>query len=114
MGVSDLRCMQCPRVDFICVTITIDTNLTKFILIINATGAAAEVARAISPTAPKVDSEEDEAFVSPSQSENPRGRIGRFMYMVTSTRTKTVYKITATTAVTFVCTPKSSILNMCK
>ena len=78
-------------------------------------GAAAEVARAISPSAPKVDhsKEEEAAFVSPSQSENPRARKGRFMYLATSTKTETVYKITATTAVTFICTPKSSILNMC-
>ena len=81
----------------------------------NVAGAAAEVARAISPSAPKVDhsKEEETAFVSPSQSENPRARKGRFMYLATSTKTETVYKITATTAVTFICTPKSSILNMC-
>ena len=83
--------------------------------ILNVAGAAAEVARAISPSAPKVDHSEEEAptFVSPSQSENPRARKGRFMYLATSTKTETVYKITATTAVTFICTPKSSILNMC-
>lgn len=75
--------------------------------------AAAEVARAISPSATRMEAEDEgEAFVTPSQSENPTRR-GRFMYMVTSTRTKTVYKITATTAVTFICTPRSSILNMC-
>merc|ERR1712039_914552 len=50
--------------------------------------------------------------MGPSQSENPTRR-GRFLYMVTSTKTETVYMITATTAVTFVCTPKSSILNKC-
>ena len=83
-------------------------------MLCNVAGAAAEVARAISPSAPKVDhSGEETAFLSPSQSENPRARKGRFMYLATSTKTETVYKITATTAVTFICTPKSSILNMC-
>ena len=85
--------------------------------ILNVAGAAAEVARAISPSAPKVDHSEGEAaaaaLLSPSQSENPKARKGRFMYLATSTKTETVYKITATTAVTFICTPKSSILNMC-
>ena len=82
-------------------------------------GAAAAVARAISPSAPLARAEghdddggEDAASLSPTQSANPRRR-GRFLYMVTSTRTETVYKITATTAVTFICTPSSSILNMC-
>ena len=88
---------------------------TDELMLCNVAGAAAEVARAISPSAPKVDhsGEEEAAFVSPSQSENPRARKGRFMYLATSTKTETVYKITATTAVTFICTPKSSILNMC-
>ena len=79
-------------------------------------GAAAAVARAISPSAPLAKAEDGEggdvAALSPTQSANPRRR-GRFLYMVTSTRTETVYKITATTAVTFICTPSSSILNAC-
>ena len=69
------------------------------------------MAHAISPssTRPK---RGEEADLAPGQSENPRDP--RFCcYAVTKTETSTVFQITATTTVTFKCTPAVPILNMC-
>ena len=74
--------------------------------------AGAEVAHAIAPTVTQV-REEDETALDNTKSANPRE--GKFCcYAVTKTETETVFKITATTTVTFKCTPASSILNMCE
>jgi len=74
--------------------------------------AGEEVANAIAPTVTQVKPEEKTALDASRQSENPRE--GKFCcYAVTKTETSTVFSITATTTVTFKCTPSSSILNMC-
>merc|ERR1739844_519445 len=55
---------------------------------------------------------EEETALDNTKSSNPRD--AKFCcYAVAKTETSTVYKITATTTVTFKCTPTSSILNMC-
>ena len=75
--------------------------------------AGDEVANAISPTVTQVKPEEDTAIDASRQSQNPRE--GKFCcYAVTKTETETVFSITATTTVTFKCTPAMSILNMCE
>lgn len=76
--------------------------------------AAKELAHAISPSPSQAKRKGDEADLglAAGQSENPRE--GRFCcYAVTKTETSTIYLITATTTVTFKCTPTSSILNLC-
>jgi len=73
--------------------------------------AGSEVANAIAPTVTQVRPEEETALDN-TKSSNPRD--AKFCcYAVTKTETETVFKITATTTVTFKCTPASSILNMC-
>jgi len=73
--------------------------------------AESEVANAIAPTVTQV-RPEDETALDGAQSQNPRD--AKFCcYAVTKTETETVFKITATTTVTFKCTPAKSILNMC-
>ena len=75
--------------------------------------AGDEVANVIAPTVTQVKPEEETALDASRQSQNPRE--GKFCcYAVTKTETETVFKITATTTVTFKCTPQSSILNMCE
>ena len=41
-------------------------------------------------------------------------RDGRFLYAVTKTETKKVYKYTTTTSITFKCTPAISVLPECE
>ena len=75
------------------------------------TEAGSEVAHAIAPTVTQVRPEEETALDN-TKSSNPRD--AKFCcYAVTKTETETVFKITATTTVTFKCTPSKSILNMC-
>ena len=77
-------------------------------------GAGDEVAHAIAPTVTQVKKRGDEADLTPGQSENSK-RDPRFCcYAVTKTETSTVFQITATTTVTFKCTPAVPILNMCE
>jgi len=74
--------------------------------------AGDQVAKSIAPTVTQVKPEEETALDASGQSENPRE--GKFCcYAVTKTETSTVFRITATTTVTFKCTPSMSILNMC-
>merc|ERR1711879_79013 len=74
--------------------------------------AGDQVAKSIAPTVTQVKPEEETALDASGKSENPRE--GKFCcYAVTKTETSTVFRITATTTVTFKCTPSMSILNMC-
>ena len=83
------------------------------VLFLSKIAAGDQVAKSIAPTVTQVKPEEETALDASGKSENPRE--GKFCcYAVTKTETSTVFRITATTTVTFKCTPSMSILNMCE
>jgi hypothetical protein len=70
-----------------------------------------EASQSIKPSVTRKEAETGLAVIGTSKALTREERF--CCYAVTKTETSTIYQITATTTVTFKCTPSSSILNMC-